>query len=203
MAVFDRLVPGRVKSNLREEIERIDNIGKAEVQRKELHFATALLWQSMCDSARGTMHNWFIDVAEKEMDWGLTKKRTRVGGVRLAVIYWWLLLYHLVMFKNRGVNGVPSDEMFRELRDIASEFVEHLGSPSLYNFVSPGAWDSNWESQVSLEATLGMYNRIMQLVGAQVDLDQRIYRVSLFTTAMERAFEERIQKPVSGRLDGG
>ena len=64
---------------------------------------------------------------------------------------------------------------------------------------NPGPWEQGWETQVCLEAALGLYNRIMQALGLRVDLEVRISRVSLFTSASERAFEANVVEPLAGR----
>ena len=66
----------------------------------------------------------------------------------------------------------------------------------------PRWWAQNWDRQVSLEATLGLYNRIMQILGLRVDLEVRIAKVSLFTSASERAYETNIVEPLVGRYSG-
>lgn len=200
MSMFDRLIPGRSKANLRISIEGIHQVALREVQRQEMTPVSALLWKPMCEGARATLNQLFIDTSDKYMDWGLKNKRHKIGEPHAAVLYWWMVLYQMVMFKNRGISGICVDEAFDDLLLVSDGFLAHLSSPGQYNFKSPGPWDDRWKTQVPLEATLGFYNRMMLMLRLHVDRDQRVYRVSLFTSAMERDYDENIRAGLADRI---
>jgi hypothetical protein len=102
-------------------------------------------------------------------------------------------MYQFVLFKHRGVDGFPRDEELPELCRASERFIEHIAHPSNLDFQAPGPWEDRWNNQVSLEASLGLYNRVMEMLNLRVDLDQRIMRVSLFTTAAESIYDSKVR----------
>lgn len=142
-----------------------------------------------------------MESADKTVDWKLKGHKRKLTPPRLVAVYWWMVLYQLVLFKNRGAEGYDVECEFSELLGTAQGFLKNLISLDGYGAVDPGQWDDGWASQVSLEAALGLYNRVMQLLGQRIDIEQRIYRVSLFTAASERAYDVNI-KVESSRRNG-
>ena len=102
-------------------------------------------------------------------------------------------MYEIVVFRNRGVDGLAIHDEVEELIATSHRFIQYIAQRPDYGFTVPGLWDSRWSNQVSLEASMGVYNSIMQMLGLTVDLDQRILSVSLFTSATERAFDSTVR----------
>jgi len=199
MVIVDRVVPGRLKTNLRRAILGLNQAARLEVSRQALPPRTATLWEAMCDGASDILHQLLVKNGDKHLDWGLKRARHKINEPRLVVMYWWLLLYQLVMFRNRGVAGYSVEEEFPGLRHAAHQFIAHLASSNNFRVGMPDPWEERWETQVSLEASLGLYNRVMGMLGMYVDLDKRIFRVSLFTSATERVYDSVIRRRLSER----
>ena len=199
MPILDALVPGRAKANTRKAIGDLNALAHEEAERQSLSPATALLWTSICDGASYMMLQLFVANEEKAVDWRLKGRRGRLKPPRLAAIYWWMVLYQLVLFKKRGAEGYEVEDEFSELLGTAQRFLKNLVSIDGYGEAEPGQWDEGWVSQVPLEAALGLYNRIMQILGLRINLEQRINRVSLFTSASERAYDAIVKMELSRR----
>ena len=193
-------MPGRIKANLKESIGALGELARLEVERQEMMPVTSILWRSMCDGAHDTLSQLLVENSNKQMDWGLRRHRHRVNPPRLAVMYWWFLLYHFVLFKNRGVSGISVEEELPELQIASQKFIEYVAARPDFGFVVPEPWEKRWNNQVSLEATLGIYNRSMHLLGLPIDLDSRVFNVSLFTSATEHAYDSTIKPELSNRF---
>ena len=193
MSLLDRLMPGKLKSDLKLSIEEVGTLARLEIERQELSPNTSILWQPLCDATEDILRQLVVDNTNKQLDWGLKGKRHRINRPRLAVICWWLLMHQIVIFKNRGVEGLLIDNEVEGLIATSHGFIQYIAQRPDYGFTVPGLWDSRWSNQVSLEASMGVYNSIMQMLGLTVDLDQRILSVSLFTSATERAFDSTVR----------
>ena len=178
---------GSAKSRLRSDINELRRIS-VELGADKLDRRLGALWTASCDGAADTVEQLFVENADKTLDWGLKRHRKRLNGQRLAAIYWWMLLYQLVMFRNRGIDGYDRNKDFHALRgaadDLIAEFVRlpHIGA------VNPGPWQEHWQRQVSLEAALDMYNSVMDALAIRINTEARVMAVSLFTSATERRF---------------
>ena len=200
MAFLDWMMPGKAKkAELRKEIEGLAEAARRESGRQGLPSERAVLWENLCDEASDIVYQLLVQNRESDLDWGLKSHRGKVSQSRLATIHWWMLLYQLVMFKNRGLDGYVIEEEFPQLYGVAQRFVNQLVSAPEYGGVTTASWEEGWESQVALEASLGIYNRTVQLLGLATDLEKRIGRVSLFTTATERAYDSMARRLVSSR----
>ena len=100
-----------------------------------------------------------------------------------------MLLYELVLFRNRGLVGYTPDEDLPIFSDAALSFLqrEFSGLPATAQL--PGPWDEQWLRQYTLESAMGIYNQVYQLLGLRNDLNRRIGHVSHFTTATETAYD--------------
>ena len=202
MAILDVFFPGRVKANLSANLTDLRVLAVSHSQATGLSDQRKALWECCCDGASDLVTQLFISNSDKQLDWGLKRRRRRLNQSRLTAIYWWMLLYQLVILRNLGLEGFDKDEEFEGLRRVAHDFMEALASsPSNSKVVNPGPWDQNWDRQVSLEAALGLYNRVMQALGLAVDLEARITRVSLFVSASERAYAVNIGEPMRRRSE--
>lgn len=199
IAILDALVPGRAKANTRKAIAELNDVARKEAERQSLSPATAMLWNSICDGASDLMLQLFVANEDKTVDWRLKGRRGRLKPPRLVAIYWWMVLYQLVLFRNRGAEGFEVEDEFSALHGTAQRFLKSLLSIDGYGEADPGQWDEAWASQVPLEAALGLYDHIMHILRLRIDLEQRIYRVSLFTSASERAYDSIIKKEFSRR----
>lgn len=198
MGLLDMLMPGSGKAGLRADIDELNRLALAEADRQGLPPKRAVLWEACCNQASDIVVQLFLDNSSKQLDWGLKGKRKKLNRPRLTAVYWWMLLYQIVLFKRRGVDGYHSDDEFSELSQAAHVFIEELAS-SYEDVVNPGPWEARWQNQMSLEASLGMYNGVMAMLGLRVDADARIMRVSLFTSATEQAFDTNIKRAVAER----
>ena len=199
MPILDALMPGKAKANTRNAIAELNVLAHKEPERQSLSPALAILWDSICDAASFLMFQLFVANEDRTLDWKLKRHRRRLKPARLVVVYWWMVLYQLVLFKNRGTEGYDVEDEFPELLYMAQGFLNNLASIDGYGAVDPGQWDDGWSSQVSLEAALGLYNHVMQLLGLRIDQEQRINRVSLFTSASERAYDSIVRTQASRR----
>jgi len=199
MAILDALVPGRAKANTRQAIAELNDLARKEAERQSLSPATAMLWNFICDGASDLMLQLFVANEDKTVDWKLKGRNGRLKPPRLVAIFWWMVLFQLVLFKKRGAEGYEVEDEFSALHSTAQRFLKSISSVDGYGEADPGHWDAGWASQVPLEAALGLYNHIMQILGLRIDLQQRINRVSLFTSASERAYDSNIKMKVSRR----
>ncbi len=86
----------------------ISGIAESARRETELHSFTprlARLWSALCDQAENTVYQLIIRNDDGRLDWGLKKHRSKVDYAQLVAIYWWILLYQLVLFRNRGLYG--------------------------------------------------------------------------------------------------
>jgi hypothetical protein len=201
MAILEHIVPGMMKSKLSRSIAELAEAARQESVRQELSPEMAALWEALCGGAHQILCQLLVRNTIKQMDWGLKSHRGRVSQPRLMVMYWWMLLYQLVLFKNRGAEGYSAEEHFPALYDVAKRFMERAASSTQFNGVAPGPWEERWSSRVTLEASLSLYNRTIQLLGLYNDTNLMINRVSLFTTAAERAYDVAVKKGLTGRME--
>ena len=193
MAFTDIFIPGRIKLNLTSDLSALKETAYLQSKSAGLSRQRIALWEACCDGAADLMAQLFIKNQIKQLDWDLKKRRRKLNRPRLQTIYWWMLLYQLVLLRNRGLDGYDKDQEFECLRQVAFDFIEELASSPENDVANPGPWGDGWYRQVSLEAALGLYNGVMQVFGVYVDMEARIYRVSLFTSASERAYDSNIK----------
>ena len=178
---------GSSKSRLRSDIGELRRIslefGAGNLDRKR-----AALWSACCEGAADTVEQLFVQNTDGTLDWGLKRQRKRLNAQNLAAIYWWMLLYQLVIFRNRGIDGYDGSEDFEALRNTADCLMAELVRLPHIGAVNPGPWREHWQRQVALEAALDMYNCIMEALGIRINVEARVMQVSLFTSATERRF---------------
>ena len=197
MPILEWVVPGRAKkSTLRSRIAELAEAARRESVTQGLSARRSALWETQCGEAAELVYQLLIKNSHKQLDWGLKGHRGRVNHPRLVTIYWWMLLYQLVMLRNRGLEGYCADEEFRELSRMADRFMRQRSVSPEFNGEMPEPWDKGWRDQVTLEAGLGIYNRTMELLGLYIDPGRRIEMVSLFTSATERAYDSRVRRNI-------
>ena len=178
---------GSSKSRLRSDIDELLRVS-LEFGASSLDGRLAALWSGCCEGAADTVAQLFVQNTDKSLDWGLKRHRKRLNEQRLAAIYWWMLLYQLVLFRNRGIDGYDRIEDFAELRDAADRLMDEFAGLPHIGAANPGPWQEHWQRQVALEAALDMYNKVMETLGLRINTEARVMQVSLFTSATERRF---------------
>ena len=190
MNVLQWMIPGRRRrANLELNIGRVVESARRETQLHGFGPRLTRLWWALCDQAENTVYQLIVENDDGRLDWGLKERRRKVDYTRLVAVYWWMLLYQLVLFRNRGLEGYTPDEDLPILNDAAHSFLQRefsrLAAPSNL----PVPWDERWLRQSTLESALGVYNQVYQLLGLSNDLNRRIGHVSHFTTATETAYD--------------
>ena len=186
-------LPQFPKSRLLSDIDVLRTIS-LEFGVEQLDRKRAALWMACCDGAADTVSQLFVQNTDRMLEWGLKRHRKRLNAQRLAAIYWWMLLYELVMFRNRGIDGYDRVEDFEALSSIAEDLMAELVSLPHISAVNPGPWQEHWKRQVSLEAALDIYNSVTDALALRINTETRIMRVSLFTSTTERRFDT-VTKP--------
>ena len=128
---------GSAKSRLRSDINELRRIS-VELGADRLDRRLGALWTASCDGAADTVEQLFVENSDKTLDWGLKRHRKRLNGQRLAAIYWWMLLYQLVMFRNRGIDGYDRNEDFDAMRETAEDLMAELVRLPHIGAVNPG-----------------------------------------------------------------
>jgi hypothetical protein len=178
---------GSSKSRLRSDIDELLRIS-LELGANSLDSRLAALWAGCCKGAADTVAQLFVQNTDKSLDWGLKRHRKRLNEQRLAAIYWWMLLYQLVLFRNRSIDGYDRNEDFGELREAAGRLIDEFVRLPHIGAADPGPWQEHWQRQVALEAALDVYNSVMETLGLRINAEARVMQVSLFTSATERRF---------------
>ena len=122
MAVLDIFIPGRIKANLSQELAVLHTFALAHSESVGLSKRRTALWKACCDGAADLVTQLFISKRDKQVDWGLNRHRRKLNQSRLSTIYWWMLLYQLVILRNRGLDGYDKNEEFDSLRQVAHDF---------------------------------------------------------------------------------
>ena len=193
-------LPGFAKSRLRSDIDVLRTISM-EFGAERLDRKRAALWIACCDGAADTVTQLFVQNTDRTLEWGLKRHRKRLNAQRLAAIFWWMLLYQFVMFRNRGIDGYDRIEDFEALSSTAEDLMAELVNLPHISAVNPGPWQEHWMRQVSLEAALDIYNGVMDTLALRINTEIRILRVSLFTSTTERRFDTVTRSTVTEVLD--
>ena len=189
MGITDWIIPGRVRRNLKLSIDGVAKVAGARSKIENFNGPRSRLWNTLCQASAQTLAQILVRNDDNRMDWGLKRRARRVDDTRLVVLFWWMLLYQIVIFKNRGMDGFSPDDEIEPLYAAARNFVEtefeRLGIES----APPGPLSENWRREVTLESAMALYNHTYAVLGVHSDLSQRIDHVSHFTTITERAFD--------------
>ncbi len=189
MNLAEFLIPGRRKRrrNLELSIDGVTEIARARAG--ELDSRGAALWNMLCDASRETLRQLLIKNDDDLLDWGLKKHIKRVDDLNLLIFFWWMLLYQLVLFKTRGLEGYDPSEDAVPLHDLSRSFVTAELARLGKGVGPPASWADDWDRQFPLESAMSMYNSIYNLLGLSGDLTIRIQHVSHFTTITEKAYD--------------
>lgn len=178
------------RRNLALSIDGVAKVARARAREDGLDARQERLWAFLCEASRRTLRRILADGGDAMMDWELRKHARRVDDARLVTLFWWMLLYQIVLFRNRGMDGYAPDEEVNAMHDSARRFLETELARVDADFAPPGPWADNWRRQFTLESAMALYNHTYILLGVPGDLTKRINHVSHFTTATERAYDE-------------
>lgn len=189
MNIVDFLIPGRRRRrrNLELSIDGVTEVARASAG--ELDSQGAALWDILCDASRETLRQLLISNDDELLDWGLKKHIRRVDDFNLVIFFWWMLLYHIVLFKTRGLEGYDSSDDADRMHDLSRRFVTVELHKMGRGLGPPTSWADDWERQFPLESAMSMYNSVYNLLGLSGDLTIRIQHVSHFTTITEKAYD--------------
>ena len=189
MNIADLLIPGRRRRrrNLALSIDGVTEVARDSAG--ELVSRDAALWNMLCDASRETLRQLLISNDDELLDWGLKKHIGRVDDFSLVIFFWWMLLYQIVLFKTRGLDGYDSARDSGRMYELSRRFVTvELGKLGK-GAGPPASWADDWERQFPLESAMSMYNSVYNLLGLSGDLTIRIQHVSHFTTITENAYD--------------
>ena len=185
---MDRLVPGRARRNLALSIDGVASVARDGAGADGMDSPDHRLWTLLCDASRQTLHQLLVKNDDKRLDWGLKKRAARIDDTALVVMFWWMLLYQLVVFRNKGLDGYSPEESTDPMYEAAARFVEtefaRLGIE-----IPPPLWAEDWRRHYPLESAMAFYNSAYDLLRLDNDLTKRIAHVSHFATLTERGFE--------------
>ncbi|MAF51966.1 MAG: hypothetical protein CL694_02975 [Chloroflexi bacterium] len=200
MNALDWLLPGRSRSaKLMEGIQTATASAASQAEMSRFSRRESALWQMFCSGAGEVVCQLLVKNQDRRLDWGVRSRRRKVDGYRLMTIYWWMLLYHLVLYRHQGFDGHDPQDDLPLFREAAQAFLQRELDPLPIEH-GPSPWTERWDRQFALESAMGIYDNVHGLLGLHVDLTKRINRVSLFTTATEQEFGKAIkQLEVGGR----
>ena len=193
MGILDGL-PGRKRRvNLEMMIRELGDSARLQPSIQHFYAPQAALWNTFCDGAEEIVCQLVVKNSDKRLDWGLKGKLRRFDEERLVTLYYWMLLYHLVLLRHRGVGGRQTPDDIPALENATSDFAKRQAENISTGLDTPQPWDERWNRQFTLESAMSIYNGLYELLGLFNDLNKRINHVSNFTTATEQSFDERVK----------
>ena len=177
-------------------IDGVAEVARSRAESDGLDSSRARLWNMLCDASGQTLKQLLIKNDDRRLDWGLKKHIRRVNDPVLVVLFWWMLLYQFVLFKNRGLGGYTPDEV-EPMYEVARRFVETEFSRLGVVTEPPGPWSDTWRRQYPIESAMEFYNSTYSMLNLGNDLTLRIEHVSHFTTLTEQAYERLAAETVS------
>ena len=143
----------------------------------------------LCDASGQTLQQLLVKNNDRRLDWGLKKHSKRVSDPVLVVLFWWMLLYQIVVFKNRGLEGYTPDDVVDAMYELARRFVETEFARMEVATDPPGPWAEGWRRQYPIESAMEFYNATYSMLNLKNDLSLRVEHVSHFTTLTEQAYD--------------
>ena len=192
MGLLDRLTGGKRRANVEVTIREMAKSARLQPSIQHFHSSQVALWNTFCEGAEDIVWQLVVKNSDKRVDWGLKSKIRNFDEERLLTIYWWMLLYHLILLKHRGVCGRKTPGDFAALEGAATDFVRNHARRISTGIEAPRPWDERWSHQFTLESAMSIYNGVFEMLGLFNDLTKRINHVSEFTTATECGFDERL-----------
>ena len=188
MGILDRLIPGRARRNLALSIDGVAEVARNGAASDGLDSADARLWALLCEASRQTLGQLLVKNDDKRLDWNLKKRAARIDDTALVVLFWWMLIYQLVVFRNKGADDYSPDESTESMYAAAVRFAKaefaRLGIE-----MPPPLWADDWRRHYPIESAMAFYNSAYDLLRLDNDLTKRIAHVSHFATLTMQGFE--------------
>ena len=197
MGFADMFMPGQRRRKLSLSIDGVADAARSRAGLDGLDTPRIKLWNMLCDASGQTLEQLLIKNDDRRMDWGLKKHIRRVDDPTLVVLFWWMLLYQIVVFKNRGLEGYTPDNEVEPMYEAARSFVETEFGRLGVDSEPPGPWADNWRRQYPIESAMEFYNATYSMLNLGNDLTMRIEHVSHFTTLTEQAYDRIAAETVS------
>ena len=197
MGIADWFVPGQRRRKLSLSIDGVADVARSRADSDGLDASRTRLWNMLCDASGQTLQQLLVKNDDRRLDWGLKKHIRRVNDPVLVVLFWWMLLYQIVVFKSRGLEGYTPDEEIEPMFEVALQFVETEFSRLGLGSEPPGPWANNWRRQYPIESAMEFYNSTYSMLRLGNDLTMRIEHVSHFSTLTEQAYDRIAAKTVS------
>ena len=182
-------MPGQRRRKLSQSIDGVADVARSRAEADGLDPLRARLWKMLCDATGQTLQQLLVKNDDRRLDWGLKKHSKRVSDPVLVVLFWWMLIYQIVVFKNRGLDGYTPDDEVGLMYEVAKRFVETEFARMEVENEPPGPWAENWRRQFPIESAMEFYNSTYSMLNLRNDLSLRIEHVSHFTTLTEQAYD--------------
>ena len=192
MGIADLLIPGQRRRKLGLSIDGVAGVARSRADADGLDASRARLWNMLCDASGQTLQQLLVKNDDRRLDWGLKKHSKRISDPVLVVLFWWMLLYQIVVFKTRELEGYTPDDEVEPMYELARRFVETEFTRMEVETGPPGPWAEHWRRQYPIEAAMEFYNSTYSMLNLKNDLTLRIEHVSHFTTLTEQAFERLV-----------
>lgn len=189
MGIADLFMPGQRRRKLSLSIDGVADVARSRADSDGLDTSRTRLWAMLCDASGQTLRQLLVKSDDKRLDWGLKKHIKRVNDPALVVLFWWMLLYQIVVFRNRGLDGYTPDDEVEPMYEVARRFVETEFSRLGVAMEPPGPWADSWRRQYPIESAMEFYNSTYSMLNLKNDLTLRIEHVSHFTTLTEQAYD--------------
>ena len=182
-------MPGQRRRKLSQSIDGVADVARARAEADGLDPSRSWLWRILCDATGQTLQQLLVKNDDRRLDWGLKKHARRVSDPVLVVLFWWMLIYQIVVFKNRGLDGYTPDDEVGPMYEVAKRFVETEFARMEVENEPPGPWAENWRRQFPIESAMEFYNSTYSMLNLRNDLTLRIEHVSHFATLTEQAYD--------------
>ena len=182
-------MPRQRRRKLGQSIEGVAGVARSRAEADGLDASKARLWNMLCDASGQTLQQLLVKNDDRRLDWGLKKHAKRISDPVLVVLFWWMLLYQIVVFKNRGLEGYTPDDEIEPMYEVARRFVEAEFARMEVETDPPGPWAEQWRRQYPIESAMEFYNSTYSMLNLSNNLTLRIEHVSHFATLTEQAYD--------------
>ncbi|MBI3965542.1 MAG: hypothetical protein HY329_07900 [Chloroflexi bacterium] len=152
------LIPWLGRRNTAEAIALMYQFAADYVALKPVSPKDAPLWKALVDASAATLHQLLVDNADRDLDWGLKRHRRRLNQAELLVLSYWMTLYYLKLFRQRGLRGYITPQAFRVLHRIADGWAAWVAND--LNVAVPQAWSATWLSDEEATAARALYEAV-------------------------------------------
>ncbi len=189
MGIADLFIPGQRRRKLGLSIEGVVGVARSRAEAEGLDASRVRLWNMLCVASGQTLQQLLVKNDDRRLDWGLKKHAKRVSDPVLIVLFWWMMIYQIVLFKNRGLEGYDPEEDVEPMYEFARQFVETEFARMEVEADAPGPWSENWRRQYPIESAMEFYNSTYSMLNLANNLTLRIEHVSHFATLTEQAYD--------------